>query len=271
MYTHMSNAVSTAVGRHFARGEVLGGVGDRGAPGTPHLHFTAFTAEGAWASNRRSIPLSFAEGVNLPDVGGCSQHQGEQLTAAGPLADAAGLAFRSNGEPNRWYNQDLAIEFGGTAAAQGYSAAWEADPGGDAPRVAEARSGQAKLSEAGEGLHRLYVRAWDAQGNQTTAVYGPIGLDVTPPEARPMAQPATVAAGQPSAIEWPAALDNGSGVAGYRVYVGGDPNGASEWYVTTPHADLPALEPGDYVVRVQPIDYAGNSAGWATIGALAVR
>ncbi|HMO58826.1 MAG TPA: M23 family metallopeptidase, partial [Roseiflexaceae bacterium] len=44
MYTHMQSAAFTNAGHEIARGEVIGTVGDRGSPGTPHLHFTAFTA-----------------------------------------------------------------------------------------------------------------------------------------------------------------------------------------------------------------------------------
>ena len=46
MYTHMDRAVTTTRDTFVTRGTVIGAVGDRGAPGTPHLHFTAFTGEG---------------------------------------------------------------------------------------------------------------------------------------------------------------------------------------------------------------------------------
>jgi hypothetical protein len=59
-------------------------VGDRGAPGTPHLHFTAFTGDGIGArQNRRSLPLTFADGYDLKDLGGCNQYGGATLTAVG--------------------------------------------------------------------------------------------------------------------------------------------------------------------------------------------
>jgi murein DD-endopeptidase MepM/ murein hydrolase activator NlpD len=84
MYTHMERAVTTQRGTFVARGAAIGAVGDRGAPGTPHLHFTAFTGQGIGArQNRRSIPLTFADGYDLEQLGGCNQHGGAMLTAAG--------------------------------------------------------------------------------------------------------------------------------------------------------------------------------------------
>ena len=129
MYTHMSSVVSTQEGKVFKRGEIIGAVGDRGAPGAAHLHFTAFTGDGEWASNRQSIPLSFVDGYDLKDIGGCSQHQGEKVIAGGPLVALEGLAFESEIEPGIWTNRDAAILFGGSAAARGLSTAWNKDPG----------------------------------------------------------------------------------------------------------------------------------------------
>src|SRR5262245_5312553 len=82
MYTHMASALNTQRGQAIARGAQIGIVGDRGAPGTPHLHFTAYTADGPWGrGTRRSLPLRFVEGYDLPDIGGCNQHAGEELVS----------------------------------------------------------------------------------------------------------------------------------------------------------------------------------------------
>ena len=135
MYTHMSSVVSTKEGKYFKRGEIIGAVGDRGSPGTPHLHFTAFTGDGEWASNRHSIPLSFVDGYNLKDLGGCSQHQGKKLIAGGPLVAIDGLGFESSLSPGIWTNQDTTILFGGSAAARGLSVGWGKDPGGEIGRA----------------------------------------------------------------------------------------------------------------------------------------
>jgi murein DD-endopeptidase MepM/ murein hydrolase activator NlpD len=185
MYTHMSSVVTTRDGTFFPRGALIGSVGDRGAPGIAHLHFTAFTADGAWARNRRSIPLSFAEGYHLPDTGGCSQHQGEVFVAADP----------------------------------------------------------AKL--AGQADHES-------------------------PTLAQLAGPVKLPADTPTHIEWLPATDSGSGVAGYRLYVGPDPSGTSEWFVPNALSDLPALKPGTYLLRLQALDAAGNASDWLTVAELLV-
>jgi murein DD-endopeptidase MepM/ murein hydrolase activator NlpD len=83
MYTHMSQASDTRRGQPFKRGDQIGLVGDRGAPGTPHLHFTAYRAEGPWGrAPRHSLPLRFADGYDLPNIRGCDQHHDRELVAA---------------------------------------------------------------------------------------------------------------------------------------------------------------------------------------------
>jgi murein DD-endopeptidase MepM/ murein hydrolase activator NlpD len=82
MYTHMASAPHTQRGELLLRGAQVGNVGDRGAPGNPHLHFTAFTANGPFGrGERKSVPLQFAEGYNLPNIGGCDQHNGAKLVS----------------------------------------------------------------------------------------------------------------------------------------------------------------------------------------------
>jgi murein DD-endopeptidase MepM/ murein hydrolase activator NlpD len=85
MYTHMEHATISDRGAAVLRGAVIGSVGDRGAPGMPHLHFTAFTAGSYPSQSPRSIALSFADGATLPEIGGCNQHHGEVLKASGQL------------------------------------------------------------------------------------------------------------------------------------------------------------------------------------------
>jgi len=38
-----------------------------------------------------------------------------------------------------------------------------------------------------------------------------------------------------------------------------------------PEIETPSLAPGEYVLRVQPIDYAGNAGEWVTITTLVVQ
>jgi hypothetical protein len=272
MYTHMQSVVTTEEGRFIRRGMVIGAVGNRGAPGVvPHLHFTAFTGAGVDAHARRSIPLSFAEGYDLPEIGGCDQHGGATLTAGGqpePTRTINGIRF-SGGEPGRWYNGDLKIAFSGVAG--GFSQAWDHDPGGAAPMFPNADSGYMQLAWAGEGLHTLYVRAWDAAGRQTLAAYGPFGYDITPPLAPSPVTEIKAAHGAGVMLHWGAASDGGSGLAGYRVYVGPDANGVADWFVATPQVQAPPLAPGHYMLRIQALDYAGNAGAWATIEQIVSR
>lgn len=269
MYTHMDSVVTTARGRFVARGTVIGTAGNRAAGGTPHLHFTAFMGKGLAAQPRQSIPLAFAEGYDLPEVGGCNQHGGRTLTAGGQRA-APEVQFSTGAEQGRWYNADQRLEFVATAG-HGFSQGWDADPAGGAPVFAGADAGYVQLAWAGEGLHTLYVRAWGADGQQRLATYGPVGYDVTAPDGPAPIAPIEVAPGTPALLRWEAARDGGSGVSGYRVYIGPDQGGTSDWFTPEPQVHAPPLAPGGYLLRVQALDYAGNAGPWATIGTVFSR
>jgi murein DD-endopeptidase MepM/ murein hydrolase activator NlpD len=262
MYTHLSSVVTTAKDKFVAHGTVIGAVGDRAAHGLAHLHFTAFTGRGIAANGRKSVALRFADGYDLPETGGCNQHGGTQLKATGERV-TAGISF-SGAEQGRWYNGKLRIDFYG--AGRGFSQAWDRDPGGDAPQFSNADSGFVELEWVDEGLHTLYIRAWDEKGNQTLATYGPIGRDLTPPSTVAKIAPVTVSAGAPAPIGWGAASDGGAGVAGYHVYVGTDANGTSDWFTDKPQVGAPSLAAGRYLLRVRSIDFAGNAGEWSTIG-----
>lgn len=85
-YTHMEPLL-TAEGTLVPRGAEVGFVGERGAPGNPHLHFALLVQpQGdptAARAERRSLPLRFREGVELTEAEGCSQNAGALLTAVG--------------------------------------------------------------------------------------------------------------------------------------------------------------------------------------------
>lgn len=267
MYTHMARAVDTHRGRYYQAGETLGFAGDRGSPGVPHLHFTAFTANRDGWSGKQSVPLRFAEGFDFPEVGGCNQHGGAVVRAAG-LPDPQ-LSFSSAAAVGRWHNSDQRVEFSATWGGGGLSQAWNQEPSADAPMFPRNTDGYAQLAEAGEGMHTLSVRVWGPDGRQTLASYGPIGLDLTPPTA-----PAPIAELQTppgiAVVPWQPAGDALSGVAGYRVYIGADLNGTSDWFTAEPVVKTPPLAEGRYVVRVQSLDNAGNASPWTTIGSLVV-
>ncbi|WP_129626666.1 M23 family metallopeptidase [Candidatus Oscillochloris fontis] len=268
MYTHLSRAVSTESGRVFQAGEVLGYAGDRGSPGIPHLHFTAYTANRDGWSGKKSVPLSFAEGYVLPEVGGCSQHQGTVMTAM--AIQPPEITFLTDAQPNTWYNQDQRIAFTTNWAGGGLSQMWDVEPSADAPMFPQNVDGYADLSMVGEGMHTLYVRVWGPDGKQTVASYGPVGYDITPPTS-PQAQPdLQLNAGSQTIVVWPDVEDAHSGLAGYRIYVGTDPEGEDVWFSEEALVKTPTLAPGTYVVRVQPLDQVGNAGPWTTIRTITV-
>jgi len=267
MYTHMARAVSTQRGHTYEVGATLGFAGDRGSPGVPHLHFTAFTANRDGWSGKQSLPLRFAEGYNFPELGGCNQHRGAVVQAA-PL-QAPEIRFTSAAQPERWYNSDQRIEFTTTWGGGGISQAWDKAPPADAPMFPRNVDGYAQLAEAGEGMHSLVVRVWGADGRQTVVSYGPVGFDATPPTAPAPIAELRVAAGA-VVVPWQPATDSASGIAGYRVYIGADTAGTSDWFTAEPLVKTASLTPGRYAVRVQSLDNAGNTSAWATIGAIVV-
>src|SRR5262249_13327521 len=190
MYSHMDSVVTTERDLFVARGTVIGAVGARAAHGTPHLHFTAFTGDGPAASHRRSVPLAFGEGYDLPEIGGCSQHGGQTLIAGvGAGAIVAGVRFSGEIQPNHWYNADKQIGFSIPAGAHGFSQAWDSEPSDQAPEFTNTAVGSLQIAQAGEGLHTIQVRFWDAAGQMVVASYGPIGYDVTPPQNMPASPP----------------------------------------------------------------------------------
>jgi hypothetical protein len=272
LYTHMQR-IAVGRGQHVERGAVVGAVGNVGAPGVvPHLHFTLFRAEGR-SSLGTSLPLSFADGPDLPEVGGCNQHGGAVLTARSGMPDTAppNVEFSSSLVSPRWYNSDEQITFAiaDDVALRGFSQRWNEAPADDEPMFAGARQGFVQLAWAGEGLHQIVVRAFDASGKQTVASFGPVGYDVSPPGApAPLTQEAAASVagdGAQLALAWGAAADSGgSGIVGYRLYLGPSPDGAGDWFVPGPSVSVDRPQ-GDAFFRAQAVDAAGNAGPWTTI------
>jgi murein DD-endopeptidase MepM/ murein hydrolase activator NlpD len=267
MYTHLARAVTTQRGHYFEAGQVLGYAGDRGSPGVPHLHFTAFTANRDGWSGKQSIALRFAEGYDLPELGGCNQHGGKVMVASSLRPPE--VRFSSAAEPERWYSSNERIEFTSDWAGGGLSQAWNQEPADDAPQFARAIDGYADLADAGEGLHTLHLRVWGPDGRQSVASFGPIGYDATPPPAPAPIADLQIAPGV-AVVPWQPVSDSLSGLAGYRVYIGPDPAGVAEWFTSEPVVKTEPLAPGQYHIRVQALDYAGNASAWATLGMVVV-
>jgi hypothetical protein len=267
MYTHMQSVVTTERGKFIRQGTKIGEAGDRQTVGNPHLHFTAFTSKGGrqpW----QSVPLKFIEGYDLPEVGGCNQHYGKTMT--GLELQPPQITFKTQLQPDVWYNKDQRIEYEIVFGGNGLNQAWNREPD-TTPVYPGATSGYAQLSEAGEGMNTFFVRAWNYEGKQTVASFGRIGYDATPPTLSPAPSDQVGVAGSGVTVKWPAASDKASGVEGYKVYVGGNITGTSDWFTEKPEVTTPPLKAGRYVIRVQALDVAGNASEWVTVGNLVVK
>ncbi len=65
-------------------------------------------------------------------------------------------------------------------------------------------------------------------------------------------------------FRWEEPWDQTSGVKGYRVYFGPDPNGTSETFLTNRTWEPGAVTDGTHYMRISPVDVAGNAAPWST-------
>ncbi len=269
MYTHLRQVITTRRGLPVQRGDVIGQAGSVGT-GVPHLHFTYFYAPDASAYNRTSLELNFGDGYNLTDTSGCNQHRGNILVARDePDTIPPDVHFRSDAQPETWYCEDMRVDFDieDDRRVEGFSQAFDRDPGGDTPEF-EGDTGYVQISWEGDGTRTLYVRAWDVSGQQTLKTFGPIGYDATPPtftDAEPLPK-RTYPAGETLKLTWNAASDGtGSGIAGYKLYLGSDPQGTSDWFSDQPHVKVEGLEPGTYLLRGQALDRSCHASEWVTL------
>lgn len=269
MYTHLQQVITTRRGLQVRRGDVIGRAGSVGT-GVPHLHFTFFYAPDSGAYNRTSLELDFADGFSFRDTAGCSQHRGEIVVArADPDTIPPEVRFSSPAQPEQWYCEDHRVDFtiSDNVRVEGFSQAFDRDPGGDAPEF-KADEGYVQIAWEGEGLRTLYVRAWDYNGQQTLATFGPVGYDDTAPTfPAPSPVPArTYPADQPLNLAWtPADDDEGSGIAGYKLYLGTDSQGTSDWFSEAAKVRVEGLKPGRYLLRGQAQDRACHSSEWVTL------
>ncbi|HEY1013636.1 MAG TPA: M23 family metallopeptidase, partial [Herpetosiphonaceae bacterium] len=82
MYTHMRSHRELPRGAKVLRGELVGTVGNVGAPQvTPHLHFTLFATANPGGGERQPVPLRFDGAGSFADDGSCNQHGGAILAA----------------------------------------------------------------------------------------------------------------------------------------------------------------------------------------------
>lgn len=277
MYSHMRVALDEPRGTPVKRGQWIGEAGAvNPTPTTPHLHFTLFRADGEYATNRRAVPLAFAEGYNFPNTGKCNEHGGKLVVATGEA-----VATDTTPPTIEWGGSDAQTWLGaGTvewvlsdeSGVSGFSHAWDSDPAGEAPQSADA-SGQIDFERP--GVHTLFVRAWDEAGNQAVFTRE-VWFDATAPSAparldEDATHSASNAAAAPLKAVWKAGQDSESGVKGYQVYVGPDKQGTSDWFSAEPQVSIGTLGPGTYVVRARTQDHAGNFSPWTTVQTVEVK
>ena len=175
---------------------------------------------------------------------------------------------------NQWYNTDQTIAWTISdvgSGVRGYKVAWNQNPPGGG-EIGGA-SGSRNLSSAGQGQHTLYVQAWDNAGNASAvASVGWFGYDTVAPTYPTSVNPGCTAVSgvwqntcnDPN-FTWSGAHDATSGVAGYQVYWGADPNGVSEHWTSATSFDPGPVSDGSYYLRVRTRDHAGNWSSWATL------
>ncbi len=269
MYTHLQQVITTRRGLDVRRGDIIGRAGSVGT-GMPHLHFTFFYAPDRGAYNRTSLELDFADGYSFHDRSGCNQHRGVVVVArAEPDTTPPDVHFRGEVEPDQWYCEDQRVDFTieDDVRVEGFSQAFNRDPGGEAPEF-DGDTGYVQISWEGDGLKTLHVRAWDHNDRQTLATFGPVGFDnsapiFTEPETLPTR---TYTAGKPMKLTWTPADDGeGSGVAGYRLYLGSEIDGTDDWFSAEAGVKVKGLEPGRYFLRGQALDNGCKSSDWITL------
>lgn len=272
MYTHMQNPITTRSGLRVRQGQVIGQVGSAGTT-VPHLHFLFFYAPDRGAYQRTPLELDFADGYSFHDTAGCSQHIGETVVAReNPDETPPTIAFETDVQPDTWYCEDKRIAFhvDDDQWVRGFSQSFDQAPPDNTPTF-EAEDGYMQLSWAGEGIHTFYVQAWDASGHQTLVPFGPIGYDTTAPtfqipDSLPRQTYQLDAANQSVSLSWPSASDgDGSGIAGYHVYLGTDPNGTSDQVSDDATTVVNGVTPGCYLLRVQAFDRACGTSEWTTL------
>jgi hypothetical protein len=271
MYTHLQNPITTRRGMRVRQGQQIGEVGTAGTV-IPHLHFLFFYAPDRGAYQRTPLELDFADGYTFHDTSGCSQHVGETVVAQdNPDTTPPTVTFTSDLEPDHWYCEDQRIEFHITDDqwTSGFSQKFNEEPPTEGPEF-EGESGYVQLAWAGEGLHHLNVRAWDDNGLQTLATFGPVGYDVTAPVFDiPETLPEKIYRTEMDNsvyISWDEASDgNGAGVKGYYYYLGTDRDGTSANFTEHPGASIKDMQPGCYLLRVQAEDKACSKSEWTTV------
>lgn len=133
-------------------------------------------------------------------------------------------------------------------------------------------SGQGISASNRVGVPLQFAEGYNLPDNEECNQYMGLKLTATgtqapPADVTPPSVPTLVDAGQGQnqIVQWSAASDDQSGVKGYQVYIGTDPQGSGEWFIVETQVALPTLDPGRYFLRVRSLDNAGNASAWATL------
>ncbi len=181
-------------------------------------------------------------------------------------------------ETDVWQNftSDPSFEWSGayddTAGVYGYFCYFGTDPEGTADHhtMEEAYD----PSEMEDGTYYMRVMTNDTAGNNATWVtLYTLLFDATAP-LNPTDAAQVVGETESSVWQnavddpeliWSGALDETSGIWGYHVYWGPDPNGTSDEFTTEAGHDPDEVEDGTYYLRVTAVDNARTFAGWITL------
>jgi outer membrane biosynthesis protein TonB len=71
-------------------------------------------------------------------------------------------------------------------------------------------------------------------------------------------------------VSWASASDEHAGVAGYRLYLGHDVEGTSDWFSPENEVEIAPLLPGRYVLRAQAQDRGCSESEWITVQEMVV-
>jgi hypothetical protein len=250
-YLHLAGfADGIKTGTTVEAGAPLGVLGHCDLPGvaspcTNHLHFE-LTYNGA---SVKPEPMGGQSGFYTGQVcSGCSDD------GPGPT-----ITFNDAPEMGRWYNTDQRIAWSiydnSGCGIRGYQWRWDYVPtGGD---EIKGTSSEVWLSSGGEGVHNLYVRAWDSQGVVATASLIWLGYDTSPPETYISSGPPGSTVERTITIHW-YGWDHVEGPAyQYSHFLEGVDAEWSPWMTGTSatYVDIP---PGSYNFYVEARDQAGN-------------
>ncbi len=207
--------------------------------------------------------------ITFDDVGaivGCQSYTSGNNPDSIPPTSSASL-FGAAGE-NSWYTSAVQVTLSASdnSGGSGVKLTQYRIDAGDWQNYAGA------FSVSGDGGHTVYYRSQDNAGNWETEKSTTFKIDTTAPTNATSAASGCAATHNTwqnvcndPAFTWSGAADATSGLAGYQVYWGSDPNGASATWVTSAAYDAAAASEGVTYLGVRTKDNAGNWSGWTTL------